>query len=294
MQAYVHRPLGPTRRLEGLVGAVEAVDSALCETDLEALVLEEREIRHLQPRFNTVRQQHMPRLWLRLPPVPAKRRAPRRLELCAARESDAAEYLGPFRNEAAARHARQLARAVFELDACRRGQRELYERQLLDAWTFLQGDVDAPLARVQQRQRAAAAAADGVELRRCERLLAAVGEYDVTTTVLPADPRTSRYAVVRPSNRGVEGLLLDRGMLVRYYVMEGEGKDATRFAAELLTPDRPRTAEEDVAVVLRWLGAQKPSARMVLVDGVDEQRARDAIENAATELAAGQAPSAAR
>ena len=42
MQAYVHRPLGATRRLEGLVGAVEAIDTSHCETDVEALVLESK------------------------------------------------------------------------------------------------------------------------------------------------------------------------------------------------------------------------------------------------------------
>ena len=73
LAAYVHRPLGVTRRLEGLVGSVEAVDSTVCATDLEALVLEDREIRRLQPRYNTARQQRTPRLWIRLPPVPAPR-----------------------------------------------------------------------------------------------------------------------------------------------------------------------------------------------------------------------------
>src|SRR5207237_1635451 len=66
--AYVHRPLGVTRRLEGLVNVVQSVHSVECATDLEALILEDREIRRLQPRFNTVRQQRAPRLWIRRPP----------------------------------------------------------------------------------------------------------------------------------------------------------------------------------------------------------------------------------
>jgi hypothetical protein len=33
--AYVHRPLGATRRLEGLVGSVTAVDATVCATDLD-------------------------------------------------------------------------------------------------------------------------------------------------------------------------------------------------------------------------------------------------------------------
>ncbi|MBV9173440.1 MAG: hypothetical protein JOZ81_25530 [Chloroflexi bacterium] len=282
MQAYVHRPLGPTRRLEGLVGAVDAVDSALCETDLEALVLEEREIRRLQPRFNTVRRQREPRTWLCLPLLPAPGRAPRRIQVCARRGNDEADYLGPFRNEAAAEHARQLARAVFELDHLRRIDRLRYEPALLRAWSFLQGDLDPAVVAIRERQRAAATSADSAQLRQCERLLAAVHNYDVGAQLLPADPREARYAVVRPCPSGVEGFLIDRGVLVQYTLMQED--DATRFAVELLTPGRPRTSDEDISVALRWLGGNRAPARLILV--VDEQSARDAIEDAAFALRA--------
>jgi DNA polymerase III epsilon subunit-like protein len=278
MQAYVHRPLGPTRRLEGLVGTVDAVESALCETDLEALILEDREIRRLQPRFNTVRQQRLPRTFLRLPPMPPPRRAPRRIELSSDQAADGG-YVGPFRNQAAAEQARQLAREVFNLDGLRRGDREVYETQLGQAWSLLRGNTGVGFEIVQQRQRVAAATADAAVLRQCERLLAALRSYELSALLLPADPRTARYAVVRPSVSGVEGFLLDRSVLVQYISMQDA--DVTRFAAELLTPGRPRTAEEDVAVVLRWLGAQRASARLLLVDDL---AARDAIEDAALAL----------
>ncbi|MDQ6674835.1 MAG: exonuclease domain-containing protein, partial [Chloroflexota bacterium] len=112
--AYVHRPLGATRRLEGLVGSVEAVDSTVCATDLEALVLEDREIRRLQPRYNTARRQRTPRLWIRLPPLTAAARgarqpAPRRLEASLGPTTAQGEFVGPFRNETIAEQARLLA-----------------------------------------------------------------------------------------------------------------------------------------------------------------------------------------
>ncbi len=85
LAAYVHRPVGATRRLEGLVGSVQAVDTTECPTDLEALILEDREIHRLQPRFNTVRQQRPPRVWIRFPYQRTSARgvplAPPRLEL---------------------------------------------------------------------------------------------------------------------------------------------------------------------------------------------------------------------
>jgi hypothetical protein len=265
------------------VGTVDAVDSEVCETDLEALVLEAREIRRLQPRFNTVRRQRMPRIWLRLPPVPpGRRRAPRRLEACVAPQSDDGEYLGPFRNEAMAERARQLAREVFELDAARRGDRAGYEARLQQAWAFLQGDVERALAELQQRRRDVLARSDADGLRACDRLLGRVRAFEIGPLLLPADPRRASYVVLRPSPRGVEGFLLDHGVLVQYQVLDDE--DATRFASDLLTPGRPRTSEEDVDVTLRWLGAHKATTRILLVS--DEQRARDAIEDAVFELSA--------
>src|SRR6202022_1431556 len=99
---------------------------------LEALVLEDRQIRRLQPRYNTVRQQRTPRLWIRLPPVPAPRRgsrqpAARRLEPSLGPGGSDGEFIGPFRNETMAEGARLLARVVFELDTWRHSDQQRYE-----------------------------------------------------------------------------------------------------------------------------------------------------------------------
>jgi len=84
------------------VGAVEAVDTTRCETDLEALVLEDREIQRLQPRFNTVRQQRQPRYWISLPTQRVSARgqalAPPRLQLSVGPGQDDAQFVGPFRD----------------------------------------------------------------------------------------------------------------------------------------------------------------------------------------------------
>src|SRR5207248_5449002 len=131
---------------EGLVGTVQAVETTACATDLEALILEDREIRRLRPRFNTVRQQRASRLWIRLPPRPVDlrgkpKRAPRRLEPSRGPSSDVdGEFVGPFRNAASADAARLLARKVFDLDATRHAEPGTYEAQLSLAWAFLHGD----------------------------------------------------------------------------------------------------------------------------------------------------------
>jgi hypothetical protein len=266
MAAYVHRPLGATRRLEGLVGAVEAVDPLLCATDLEALVLEDREIRRLQPRYNTARQQRAPRLWIRLPPPPeTSERAARRLELSLGPEATDGAFVGPFRNQTLADQARLLARAVFDLDGARRADRARYEEQLALAWRFLNGETEP--AEAQARLRA-------VPLLR--RVLA----FHLNAMLLPADPRHARYAVLRQGPTGVEGFVIDHGIFISSTVL---GDDTAEFAATLLADAEPRTTQDDVDVVLRWFGAQRPPARLVPLP-TDRQAATDVIEDATLAL----------
>jgi DNA polymerase III subunit epsilon len=259
LAAYVHRPLGTTRRLEGLVGSVARVDAAVCANDLEALVLEDREIRRLQPRFNSVRAGTAPRVWVHLPPAPAPRagrRQPawRKLELSlgpAPTTDGAGWHCGPFRNETAAERARQLARSVFDLDALRRAHAAEYETRLLAAWRMLTSrEVDDALELLQQRQRAAAAGADLDGVRACERLIAAARAFAAAPDLLPADPRGARYAVVRAD----EAFVIDRGICVGWLRLLDDDMDA--IARELLTQSEPRTTPEDADIVLRWLGAQ--------------------------------------
>jgi DNA polymerase III epsilon subunit-like protein len=271
MEAYVHRPLGATRRLEGLVGNVQAVDTTECQTDLEALILEDREIRRLQPRFNTVRQQSAPRLWIRRPYEHAPRRgrplAPPRLELSVGPGTTEGEFVGPFRNEAVANAARKLAREVFDLDGLRRGQPAEYAFRLAEAWEFLGGE-----------SRTAEALARGKSVALLRKVLA----FDVRALLLPADPLQARYAVVRPAPEGIEGFVVDRAVLVAWASL-ADDDDGYTFARRLLEPAEPHTAPEDAPVVLRWFGAQRPTARLVHLPD-DDLAAADAIEAAALEL----------
>ena len=59
--------------------------------------------------------------------------------------------------------------------------------------------------------------------------------------------------------------------------------DTARFARELLAQGEPKTAAEDVDVVLRWFGAQRPPARLICLPD-EPQAAADAIEDAASGL----------
>jgi hypothetical protein len=160
---------------------------------------------------------------------------------------------------------------VFDLDRLRRTDRAAYARRLPLAWAFLNGE---------------SSCAEDAARGRSTRLLRAVLGFDVRADVLPADPRVARYAVVRPGPNGIEGFLLDRGVLRAWTVLEHG--DTTRFAHELLAPGEPKTAAEDVDVVLRWFGVQRPPARLVCLPD-EPQAAADAIEDATSGLLAGEA-----
>lgn len=268
LASYVNRPLRATRRLDGLTQAVRQVDPRLCGTDLEALILEERDIRELQPRFNTQRRYHPRPTWIRLPPTPARgnrRPARQRLQLvCAPLQSgDGARYVGPFRNAAETTAARDLVRAVFQLDHLRRyASADAYVAQLEAAWAFLNGASSPGIEAARVQLAAARRAGNGAAARRWQGLLAAALAYD-PATLLPADPRLARYAVVRRGPAGVEAFVVDRGVLVGQDCFTGD--DSAAFAALVLAEPRALTAAEDVGVVLRWFGAQSPAARLVLL-----------------------------
>ncbi|MDQ3810512.1 MAG: exonuclease domain-containing protein, partial [Chloroflexota bacterium] len=287
LAAYVHRPLGATRRLEGLAEAVERVESLPCATDLEALILEDREIRRLQPRFNTVRRQRAPRTWLRLPPQPTPRPGrrqptPARLELSGAPGALAGDYCGPFRNEAAAEHARSLVRDVFDLDRLRGQDRQAYVERLNHAWSFLHGSQlkpDLALDLARQRHAQAVASGDVRRARHWHQRIGQVRSYAPATALLPADPCQARYAVVRPADPGIEGFVLDRGIVLGWSI----GQDPRLVANDLLGQSAPRTTPEDLNIVLRWFGAQGSRARLVLLPD-DTGAAEQTIATAAAEL----------
>jgi DNA polymerase III subunit epsilon len=289
LQAYVQRPLGATRRLEGLAERVAAIDTQACGSDLEALVLEGREIGRLRPRFNTQQRVGPPRLWvsptLEPPARPGKRQlAPPRLRVCdadAAAGSDA--QVGPFRNQALAQAAVRLARELFDLDALRRsGERSAFTERLRRACQFLSGDAaerDLALDRVRVELAAVRAARAHADAWRLERLLRRALAYDPTEVLLPADPAQARFAVVRPAaDGGVDVLVVDRGLLYgRASVEVGDPRTLEAVLAEA----SPRTELDDRDVVLRWLGAQRPPARLLLLPDEPEAALALLVETSA-------------
>lgn len=246
---YVHRPLGATRRLEGLADAVSAVDTTLCGSDLQALILEDREIRRLNPRYNTQRRLRPPRLWLR--------RDGHGIRLVETPTADD-NVLGPFRNQRAAEWAREVARSAFPDDADA-------------AWQFLAGPQVVRTRALDSVRSQLASTHEYAARRSLERLQAAVTAYE--PALLPADPAQTRYAVVRPTpeHDGLEVFIVEAGILV------GQARVPPADLPRLLDDLSPATEPADRHVVLRWLGAQRPPARLVHLADDPLGRLMDAV-----------------
>lgn len=280
LAAYTSRPLGPTRRLEGLAEAVATIEPLVFASDLEALVQEQRQIRALLPRYNTQRQVHAWRTWLRLDVRPAvtKRGRPRalpRIQLRHELADDGASYLGPFRNSGSARGARNLARALFQLDRLPVSDPASYLDRLQTAWRFLAGDLETGIAAAQAQLRGAAGRGDYDAIRSWRHLLRRASAYDLGQLTWPADPRLTRFAVMREDGPGREVFVIDRGYLTLH--VRVDATNGGEMLAALVENARPVTQEEDVEVVLQWLGAQQPPARWIhLPPGTD---VADALSN---------------
>jgi hypothetical protein len=119
---------------------------------------------------------------------------------------------------------------------------------------------------VRARHAEAVAGRDDARVRHWSRVLAAVREYSPADLLLPADPRVSRFVVLRPSRCGLEAFLIDRAIFVGWSELDVLDPDLDAFALRLLEASAPRTTVEDADVVLRWLGSQRPPARLVHLD----------------------------
>ena len=114
--AYINRPLGYTRQMEGLVETVDSVEALPVDTELEALLLEARLIRKHRPPFNVQRRVHLAPAFIRIDtsePFP-------RLQARALLKVDGALYFGPFRSGSQLRRTLGLLRRLLPLRTCAR------------------------------------------------------------------------------------------------------------------------------------------------------------------------------
>ena len=104
-----------TPKVDAMIAHIDDFDILLCETNLEALILECNLIKLHKPYYNILLKddKHYPYLKVDMrQPFP-------RLELCRKLEQDGARYFGPYIGAGAVRQVLEAVRDVFPLRSCR-------------------------------------------------------------------------------------------------------------------------------------------------------------------------------
>ena len=109
------RDTAHTPKVEAMISHIDDFEILLCETNLEALILECNLIKHHKPYYNILLKddKHYPYLKVDLrQPFP-------RLEITRRMEKDGARYFGPYIGANAVRQVIEAVRDVFPLRSCR-------------------------------------------------------------------------------------------------------------------------------------------------------------------------------
>ena len=109
------RDVAHTPKVAAMISHIDDFEILLCETNLEALILECNLIKQHKPYYNILLKddKHYPYLKVDLrDPFP-------RLELCRRMEKDGAKYFGPYIGANAVRQVIEAVRSVFPLRSCR-------------------------------------------------------------------------------------------------------------------------------------------------------------------------------
>ncbi len=117
---YFSQQVGYSRKMEGLLEAIDAIDTEVVGSELEALLLEAQLIRRYAPPYNSALRsfEHYP--YIR---VDVSNRWPR-VTLVKHRKDDGARYFGPYRSRSSARRTVDVINDVLPLRTCTRSFRD--------------------------------------------------------------------------------------------------------------------------------------------------------------------------
>lgn len=114
--SYYSQPIGMTRKMDGLIENVAAIDHEVVGSELEALQLESQFIRRYQPRYNTAlkKSEHYPYIKVDVAnPWP-------RVLVAKTVKDDGARYFGPYTSATSARKTVDVINACLQLRTCTR------------------------------------------------------------------------------------------------------------------------------------------------------------------------------
>ncbi|MBR1628105.1 MAG: excinuclease ABC subunit UvrC [Lachnospiraceae bacterium] len=198
----VHQYFQPSHdegiKKQQMVERIHRFEFIVCDTELEALVLENNFIKEYHPKYNTMLRDDKTYPYIKVTVAEAY---PRVL-FCRRVEKDGARYFGPFPNAGAVHETIDLVQKLFLLRTCNRpfprdigkerpclnyhmGQckgvclgelsEEDYRKQIEGALTFLNGDDKAVLADLKAKMKAASEAMEFEKAAGYRDLIKAVG-----------------------------------------------------------------------------------------------------------------------
>jgi DNA polymerase-3 subunit epsilon len=116
LASYYNQPLGYTRKMDGLLQSVRDIETRVLGSELEALLVESRLIKQLQPRYNVQLRNYEHYPFIKVDVAHAFPRVYATREVTA----DGARYFGPFRSGRIVDATIELLHRVFPVRTCTR------------------------------------------------------------------------------------------------------------------------------------------------------------------------------
>ncbi len=269
LAAYRAKPLGLDRQLGGLIARACSLRVIETASDLEALLLEASLIRQHRPPFNVQRRVRPTALYIRAAPHD---RVPK-IHVVRSVGSDGATYLGPYASERVTRSQIAVAREVYPDAGLRRLRDPLAQRDaVLAALRLLAGQKSEAVAVLRASMRRAAQIADSPALERARKTLRLVLSFEPRPSVLLGAPADQSILVLEPARPGGSrrAHLIRRGTLMASGDLPDECRSLSsdeieRAAASLVPRNPPCMHEEEINIVLRWLGGLETDHAVIRV-----------------------------
>jgi DNA polymerase-3 subunit epsilon len=290
LSSYYSQPLGYTRKMDGLLQSVREIETRELGSELEALLVESRLIKQLQPRYNVQLRNYELYPFIK---VDIQHPFPR---FYATREisPDGARYFGPFRSGRIVEATIELLQRIFPLRTCTRalppsapasepclryhlkrcpapcrGSLDAeavgrYRAAVEEACAFLGGERDDLLDRLRREMFEAAGRQDFERAARLRDALRDADQVLLGQRLITGAVEANNVLIVYPSRQEahVELFLVRHGRLIeqRAVVQEPERLAAevralVGLAARLGAPPS-RVGREEVAqinIIARWV-----------------------------------------
>jgi DNA polymerase-3 subunit epsilon len=290
LASYYSQPLGYTRKMDGLLQSVRSIETRVLGSELEALIVESRLIKELQPRYNVQLRNHERYPFIKLDVKAAYPRFYATREVSA----DGARYFGPFRSNGVVNAAIEVIQKTFPVRTCTRSlpphapssepclryhlkrcpapcRGELsaeavaaYRRDLEEACKFLGGERDDLMERLRKEMLAASARQD---YERAARLRDALRDADAVLLgqrLITGAVEANNLLILYPSSEdgAIEAYLIRHGRLAGQRRSPAVADDLARDLDELVETARTMPAPplrvgreevDQINIIARWI-----------------------------------------